>query len=128
MAVGQEKRIHPRLCEQDSVAVTVLSAPKAIELEHRTFYCSSNDLSVSGLNFSVHSGVPVGSLLKLQVELTQPLDTFYHLARVVWARNVDQDVVLSYRIGVEITETLQNRASDWAVIIRRKLKDIGALS
>jgi hypothetical protein len=119
--VEKDNRVHPRLYEQDAVAVTVLSAPGAVELENRTFYCSTNDVSVSGLNFSVHSLVPVTSRLKLQVELTEPLATFRHVGRVVWARHIDHDVVLSYRIGVEISETLDNRSSDWAATIRHRI-------
>jgi hypothetical protein len=117
-----ELRTYPRLEEEDSVAVTVLSAPDARDMEHSTFTCLSNDLSVSGLNISVHSGIPVGAVLRLRVELTEPLETFEHVGRVVWCAHAEHDLVMSYRIGIAIIETLDHRGYDWSSAVFRNLR------
>jgi hypothetical protein len=117
-----EQRAYPRLDETDAVTVTVLSAPAARDMEQRTFACPSRDLSVAGLSIAVHSRMPVGAVLRLRVEMTEPIETFEHVGRVVWCAAEEADVVMSYRVGITILQTLDHRGYNWSSAVFRKLK------
>jgi hypothetical protein len=122
-AVGTEKRVHDRLEERNRVTVTVLSAPEAPEIERKSFYCWTHDLSVGGLKFCVHSHVPMGAILKLEVTFTEPRETFRHLGQVMWEQEFEEEGILSSWLGVKFTETLGGdpRLASWASILESKL-------
>ena len=118
----KDHRSEPRVIESVPIAVTVLSSPKLPEIEHRTFPCATHDLSVRGLNFALHSALPIGAVIHVEVALTAPADTFRHRGRVVWTHHTQKDIVLSYRSGIRITETLDHRTADWAEAVERRLR------
>ena len=114
-----DRRAHPRLRERDSVVVTVLSAPEVPELEDKTFFCTTEDLSPSGLRLRLHVRVPIGAVLGLRVAFTLPLGTFRHIGRAAWVRELRPDKL--YAVGVEFSYTLGARGSAWRDIVGRKL-------
>ena len=119
-----DKRRHERFEERNRVAVTVLSAPEAPHIEHRTFYCWTHDLSESGLKFCVHSPVPIGALLDLEITFKDPVVRFRHLGRVMWEQEFEEDHVISNWLGVRFTETVggDDAAAKWAAMIIGKLR------
>ncbi len=102
----QDRRLHPRTMCRNRVAVTVISAPEAPQIESRTYYCWTHDLSASGLRFSVHTKVPVGAILKLEIIFDTPREVFRHIGKVVWQQACCDEGVMSSMLGVHITETL----------------------
>jgi hypothetical protein len=99
----QTKRAFPRLKERDNVAVTVLCAAGSPELEGRTFFCTTDDISGGGLRFSNHTRIPEGSTLELRVTCSHPLRAFRHIGRVAWVNEVPED--RPYAEGVQFTGT-----------------------
>ena len=117
------KRQFERLKERNRVTVTVLSAPEAPEIERKSFYCWTNDLSVAGLKFCVHTHVPMGAILKLEVAFGEPTEVFRHIGQVMWEQEFDEDGILSSWLGVKFTETLGGEPwiECWAEILKSKL-------
>ena len=93
-ATGTEKREHNRLEERNRVTVTVISAPEAPEIERKSFFCWTHDLSVGGLKFCVHTHVPMGALLKLEVVFADPPEEFRHIGQVMWEQEFEEEGVL----------------------------------
>ena len=122
-AVGTEKREFDRLEERNRVTVTVLSAPEAPEIERKSFYCWTHDLSVGGLKFCVHTHVPMGAILKLEVVFTDPNEIFRHIGQVMWEQEFEEEGILSSWLGVKFTETLGGdvRLASWTGILESKL-------
>lgn len=124
-ASNAEKRETPRLEEKNRVTVTVLSSPEAPEIERKSFYCWTHDLSEGGLKFAVHSHVPIGAVLKLEVAFIKGArEVFRHIGRVMWEQEFDDEGVVSSWLGVKFTETLggKERLSEWASVISDRLQ------
>ena len=122
---NEDKRKTPRIEEKSKVTVTVLLSPEAPEIEGKSFYCWTRDLSEGGLKFAVHSHVPIGALLKLEIEfLDGPKVEFQHNGNVMWEQEFNEDGIISNWLGVKFTETLdgEERLSDWNRVIREKLE------
>jgi len=122
---NEDKRETPRLEERNKVTVTVLSSPEAPEIERKNFYCWTRDLSVGGLKFTVHTHVPIGAVLKLEVSfISEAGEVFRHIGRVMWEQEFEEDGIISSWLGVKFTETLGGdaRLRDWENIIREKLE------
>ena len=114
-----ERRRATRITEKDQVVVSVFAAPGATHLEHRTFFCSSRDLSANGLQITVPEAVPAGSQVMLSVAMVRPPVAFRHAGRVVWCRETGHRDTWS--IGIEIVRTLDKLAAIWRNAIRGKL-------
>lgn len=125
MSKSQERRWHPRIPEEDKVTVTILASPDSPDLEGRTFFCSTRDISAGGLKFCVHSEVPVNARLEMRVEMRSPDDLFTHIGRVVWERELEEDGFFAHYIGVQFIETKENRQMAWRTMVTRKLKALG---
>ncbi len=120
---GTDKRKFDRVEERNRVTVTVLSAPEAPEIERKSFYCWTQDLSVGGLKFCVHTHVPMGAILKLEVTFEGPEEAFRHIGQVMWEQEFDEQGILSSWLGVQFTETLggEPRLACWRTILEEKL-------
>lgn len=115
----EDRREHPRFEERNRVTVTVLSAPDVPQIESHSFYCWTRDLSAGGMRFLVHSRVPVGSILKLEVMFDTPHEVFRHIGKVMWAQEFVEDGVRANWLGVQITETLggEARFAIWTICV-----------
>lgn len=119
-ASPSDRRRWPRVEERSRIAVTVVSAPEAPHIESNCYYCWTQDISAGGLRFLVHSSVPLGAILKLQVIFEQPeTATFVHIGKVVWEQEFKDNGVQSSWLGVELTETLggEDHIKQWRRII-----------
>jgi hypothetical protein len=117
-----DRRVHPRFEERSRVTVSVLSAPDAPHIESRSYYCWTRDLSAGGMRFCVHSRVPIGAILKLEVLFDDRREVFRHIGKVMWAQEFNDDGVISNWLGVQITETLGGdaRFGIWKVCLEGK--------
>jgi hypothetical protein len=121
--MSEEQRAHPRADGRKRVSVTVLSAPEVPRLEHHTFHCWTADLSAGGLRFCVHSNVPVGARLKLEITLDGDGTSFQHIARVMWRQQFEEETVVSNWLGIKILETLGGSAKtdQWQQLVAEQL-------
>jgi hypothetical protein len=119
--MSEEQREHPRIDERKRVSITVLAAPDAPNLEGNTFFCWTRDISAGGLKFCVHSRVPVGARLKLQISLAGTAATFQHIGRVMWLQEFEEASLVSNWLGIKIMETLggPEKATAWNDMIAR---------
>jgi hypothetical protein len=122
----RERRIGKRVHEEAQAAVTVLAAENAAELENKTFFCPTENLSVTGLRLSVQVPVPVGSILELRIAFAKPLRSFQHSGRVVWIRR-DDEGRLAHALGIEFTHVSAEVEDAWRDMISLKLKRQGAI-
>ena len=97
-----ERRISARFDETAQVAVTVLSADDAPDLVNKTFFCPTENLSMTGLRLMVHVDVPVNTSMQLRIAFIKPLRAFHHEGRTVWVRKSPSSR-LPYACGVEFT-------------------------
>lgn len=123
----RERRSSKRVFEDAQVAVTVLAAEDAPQLVNKTFFCPTENLSITGLRLSVQVPVPVGSLLELRIAFSGPLRSFRHTGRVVWIRK-DDDGRLTHALGIEFTHVASELEDAWRDMISRKLKRQGSIA
>jgi len=116
----EERRREERLEDQKQVAVTVLAAPAARELEGRTFFCRTADLSARGLRLKLHSAIPDGSALALRVAFSLPLKAFRLIGRSTWTREVDSSRV--FEVGVEFRDCPSKTLSEWRDAVQLLLR------
>jgi hypothetical protein len=117
----QDRRKYPRIREEDSVVVVVLSAPAAHDIENKTFFCSTEDISFDGLRFRIHKGVPAGAILQLLVAVMDPPRAYKHVGQVVWCREVPENS--HYAIGVKFTGTPVDILGAWQDMVRIRLAE-----
>ena len=116
----ENRRIHERLHEQNSVAVRVLTAPDETSLEGKTYFCTTEDLSTGGVRFNVSVPVPVGTVLELRVAFSQPISAYRHIGKVVWVKEAPNQVP-PYSVGVEFTDTAPNDVAVWEKLVDQKI-------
>lgn len=120
------RRKYMRVEDRRKVAVTVLSAPDVPRIESRNYYCWTRDLSAGGMRFCVHSRVPVGTILKLEVMFDDPQEVFRHIGKVMWEQEFSDEGVTSNWLGVKITETLggEGRFTVWKSCIENNTEPL----
>ena len=117
-----DRRTHDRLREENRVSVTVLSAEEAPELEGKTFFCSTEDVSIGGLRLCIHVPAPIDSVLKLLVAFISPLRSFTHIGLVTWIKKTGGKY--PYATGIQFTDSATREDADaWRGAIETKLGD-----
>ena len=120
----KERRRHPRLKEETTVDVTILSAPDSPARENRTFTCSTLDMSLHGMRLSLDQEVPVGGALELRLSSRNPTGTFWHIGRVRWLRRSERDKAC-HLVGLQFTQTPEATLVEWEKSLRAKLERAG---
>jgi hypothetical protein len=120
-----DRRDSPRIPDSSSVAVTVLAAPAAPELEGQTFICIAANISEGGLLMRVGVPVPQKSSVELRVAFTHPIRSFDLIGRVAW---VDPHGVpgRGFQIGIEFTSGRGRDLESWREIVNQKILYYGA--
>ena len=116
----EERRFSARFDEEAQVAVTVLAADKAPELVNKTFFCPTENLSMTGLRLMVHVAVPVDTAMQLRIAFVKPLRAFRFEGRAVWVGKSDSSR-LPYACGVVFTHIPPETEDAWRAMIERKL-------
>jgi hypothetical protein len=96
----------------------VLSAPKAHDLEYRSFSCFTGDLSEGGVSLRVPRPVPVGAKLELVIKSTKPRRRAWHVGRVVWASR--QEGESNHLLGVQFMSSPEQAIEAWQEMLREK--------
>ena len=116
---GRERRIHPRIRDNGSVVVTILSAPEAPSLVKKVFFCTTEDLSLSGMRFHAPADVPVNTRLEMRVAVKNPTGAYKHVGRVVWVKVLEG--AQPYAVGVQFTDSTATTLSAWKDLVTMKL-------
>lgn len=115
----EDKRQFQRLNEENRVAVTVVSAQNAPEIENQTYFCPTEDLSVDGLKLNVPTQIPSGSKIELRVAMMKPLRSFMHHGEVRWSKQMSGR--FPYSIGIKFTSIEGSTWALWQDAIARKI-------
>lgn len=118
-----EKRVHARLVEEDSVVVTIISIPGAPTLQNRTIFCTTADVSAGGVRLHTDTGVPGGAVVELRVAISNPLRAFKQRGRVAWVTQLEGED--RYALGIEFLDRASSGMIQWKDMVRRRLKQSG---
>ena len=105
------RRAYKRIERHQTIKVKILPAIGEKKSYGRAFSCSSEDLSVGGIQFSSTQAVEMNDTLTLQISFTRPNHTFQHKGRVVWVRS--EEGRKSFRIGVFFTHDNPQHLIEW---------------
>lgn len=103
------RRAHTRIKQHQTINVRILSNHDEKKTCGKGFSCSSEDLSVGGIQFSSLRQIDVNADLTLQVSFTRPTRSFTRKGRVVWIRKEEK----SYRMGVFFTNSDPRSLLEW---------------
>jgi hypothetical protein len=93
-----EKRIAPRLEEENEVTITVISNRKNLSKE-KIIYNDTMDISASGAKIQTNILLPVDTLLNIDFTLKDLQQTINAIGKVKWIKIIIDDE--SYEAGVE---------------------------
>jgi len=97
-----EKRIAPRLEEENEVTISVISSRKNLLKEKIT--CNYiKDISVSGAKLQTNTFLPVDTLLMIEMILKTLQQKIIAIVKVKWVKIIIEDE--SYEAGVEFVNT-----------------------
>ena len=98
----EEKRIAPRVEEENEVTISVISGKKNLPKEKST-YNYSEDISASGAKIKTNILLPVDTLLNIDFKLKTLEKEVTALGKVKWIKVLIEDK--SYEAGVEFVDT-----------------------
>ena len=94
----EEKRVAPRLEEENEVTITVISNRKNLPKE-KTIYNDMTDISASGVKIHTNILLPVDTLLNIDFTLKNLQQKINAIGKVKWIKIIIDDE--SYEAGVE---------------------------
>jgi len=118
-----ERRLDPRIRNTAPVRISVLVAREAPALEGMVFERATRDISAAGLRFTVPCSIPLGAILRLKVDISEPDESYNHVGQVAWCESTDEEEDEAHMLGVQILQTLGNRALDWRAMVRSLIRD-----
>ena len=98
----EEKRIAPRLEEENEVTISVISSRKNLPKE-KIIFNYIKDISVSGAKLQTNTFLPVDTLLMIEVTLKTLQQKIIAMVKVKWVKIIIDDE--SYEAGVEFVNT-----------------------
>lgn len=99
----KDKRRHPRLMREETLAIRPISDPLAT-LQRDALYCSTVDMSASGLQVRLDEPLAEGQRVDIWIALLDDLGTYHLDGRVNWLRGAGTDLVA----GIEILPGSEN--------------------
>ena len=97
-----EKRIAPRLQEENEVTISVISSRKNLPKE-KIIYNYIKDISVSGAKLQTNILLPVDTLLMIEMIIKNLQQKIIAIVKVKWVKIIIDDE--SYEVGVEFVNT-----------------------
>jgi hypothetical protein len=99
----KDKRRHPRLIREETLAIRPVDEQyNAVQRE--ALYCSTVDMSASGLQVRLDGPLPEGQLVDIWIVLLDDLGTYHLDGRINWLRDSAQGPVA----GIEILPSSEN--------------------
>lgn len=87
----QEKRRHPRLLREEILSIKLIAPPTDFAHQGEAIYCSTRDLSASGMQININVEMPVGQEVDIWIVLLENKGTFHLNGKVSWIRHQDDD-------------------------------------
>jgi len=112
----KEHRHEERTEEHADVSIRVRTAPEAEALEGKIFPSQSEDISMSGMKLNVDVPVPVGTILDLEVMLSNSPIKYEMIANVVWADAMEEGNIESNSccdVGVILNIQSNTQLASW---------------
>ncbi len=122
-----ERRTSERFSQKGYIKV-VIAKSKNVTITGREFRCKISDISSGGLQMVVHTEIPLGTIVTLQVVFSDPPATFNHTAAVAWIKEASEDIIKSYRIGIGFTSTMGSSEHKWGDMINSRMLGAEGLS
>jgi hypothetical protein len=97
-----EKRIAPRLQEENEAVITIISKEKYLPKE-KINYNFSKDISEFGIRIQANIFLPVNTQLKIKVTLKDPPQMITAFAKVKWIKRLS--TIDFYEAGLEFVNT-----------------------
>ena len=97
-----ERRIAPRLEEDNDVTITIISGDKYFPKE-KINYNLSKDISESGIRIQANIFLPVNTKLNIKVTLKDPPQMITTFAKVKWIKKLP--TIDFYEAGLEFVNT-----------------------
>ena len=97
-----EKRIAPRLEEENEVTISVISSRKNLPKE-KIIFNYIKDISVSGAKLQTNILLPIDTLLMIEATLKTLQQKIIAIVKVKWVKIIIDDE--SYEAGVEFVNT-----------------------
>jgi hypothetical protein len=97
-----EKRNTRRLVEENEITIEVVSMDK-LPLNKKITYNISKDISFTGARIQTNAFLPLDTLLKIQLMLTNPPRMVTAIGKVKWVRSLYGDE--SFEAGLEFVDT-----------------------
>ena len=97
-----EKRIAPRLEEENEVIISLISSRKKLPKE-KIIYDYIKDISVSGAKLQTNTFLPVDTLLMIEVTLKTLQQKIIAIVKVKWVKIIIDGK--SYEVGMEFVNT-----------------------
>ncbi len=98
----EEKRRNPRLIQENAVTLKIIPVGKQ-QVHKKVLYHLSKDISASGARIRADTFLPVGSRIKIQLTLNDPVRMITALGKIKWTRSLYGDD--SCEAGVEFVDT-----------------------
>lgn len=99
----KDKRRHPRLLREETLSVRPVG--EAGDALQEALYCSTLDMSASGLRVQLDAQWPEGQQLDIWIALLDDLGTYHLRGQLNWIRAAAEG---GYLAGIEILDSSEN--------------------
>jgi len=113
----EDRRASERVRDRNTVAVTIISAPEAPHLVNRTYFCTTDDISLCGIRLTSKQPMPGGANLVVRVAFHDPLCSFQHTGKIVWCVPNEKH----HLTGIELHRFEGADIVEWSAILQKKL-------
>lgn len=115
-----ECRCASRSDESDIICITIDEAKDGDDIEKRSFFTYSQNISIKGLSFTTHRQLAAGTKLKLTVAFSSPSTSVRNLAgRVAWASQIPHSAI--YVIGIDLSESDDAVLGQWQKTLLQRI-------
>lgn len=114
MRKRRERRRHRRLMQKERLFIQIIESDRVPALRGKTIYCSSVDVSSSGLQIEIDREAPPGCVLDMWVEIKGRRGRFYLSGEVRWCSADERR--RKFQIGIELTERDATQEQEWAAL------------
>ncbi len=111
-----DKRLHPRLENDDRLFTQVVLSADQPELVGSTLACTAVDMSLGGIQFKTSELMPVGTLLDLWVDVATRPGKFFLAGEVRWTRPAGESDANGndlHFVGVQLKTGAATDIQDW---------------
>ena len=115
----RNRRRAPRIDGTHWMAIRLLPVPGLEKLSKKVFFCSTRDLSHSGVRLVVGASMPVGARTELRLGIAQPSATFLHVGTVRWVK--DAGGAHEFELGIEFTDSSPAVLEAWLKFVNQQL-------